>query len=143
LFTFIFFGLIGFLRGIKNTQVPMYIFCLGSIAFMYFDYVLIYGYHGFALYGIMGSAIASVIQYGLMLALTLTYIFFDKKNRKYHILLFNGMTDFFYIKQLFALSWPVMIDKATMAWSYMWLLKMICPMGTCAIASYTFIRDVE
>ncbi|HJM69209.1 MAG TPA: MATE family efflux transporter, partial [Candidatus Babeliales bacterium] len=35
------------------------------------------------------------------------------------------------------------IDKATMAGAYVWLAKMIAPMGTHAIASYSVIKDIE
>ena len=41
--TFIYFSFAGFLRGIKDTKTPMIIFIAGSIAFVIFDYLFIFG----------------------------------------------------------------------------------------------------
>jgi Na+-driven multidrug efflux pump len=35
-----------------------------------------------------------------------------------------------------------MIDKATMAWGYIWLCKMISPMGASAVAAYCVLNDM-
>ena len=46
LFMFVYFALIGFLRGIKNTKAPMSIFMIGALVFIFFDYALIFGKFG-------------------------------------------------------------------------------------------------
>jgi putative MATE family efflux protein len=140
---FIYLALVGFLRGIKNTRTPMKIFIFGSILFVFFDYALIFGAWGFPAMGLQGSAIATIIQYGSMMTLALGYVLFNKKNRKYGIKLFSTLTDVSYIKHLLSVSWPVMLDKAVMAWSYVWLGKMVATMGTNGIAAACVVKDME
>jgi MATE family multidrug resistance protein len=142
-FMFIYFGVIGFLRGIKKPRVLMQIFMLGAVIYLFFDYVLIFGKLGFPEMQLQGSAIASVIQYAVMLLASFLFIFFDRENRKYGIALFSPLRDLARIKELFILMLPVMIDKATLAAAYMWLGYMINPMGISAIASLTAIKDLE
>ncbi len=142
-FTFLYMALIGFLRGVKNTKTPMKIFLAGSVVFLFFDYALIFGKFGFPRMELQGSALASIIQYGVMFVLAVSYVLFHKDYRKYGISLLKSIRSLSYIKRLFALSWPVMIDKATMAWSYIWLCKMICPMGTGTVAVFCVVKDME
>lgn len=140
---FIYLALIGFLRGIKNSRAPMKIFIFGSMLFVFFDYVLIFGKYGFPAMGLQGSALATVIQYTSMMLIALGYVLFNKKNLKYNINLFSGLTDISYIKHLLAISWPVVLDKAIMAWAYVWLGKMIATMGTQGIAAFCVVKDME
>lgn len=126
-FNFVFFAFVGFLRGIKNTKVPMCFFILGALTFIFFDYALIFGKFGFMPMGLLGSALASVIQYSVMFTGLLVYILFDSEYTKFGI-------NFFYplqwsnIRALVALSWPVMLDKASLALCHIWLAKMVACM---------------
>ncbi len=142
-FTFLYMALIGFLRGVKNTRTPMTIFVAGSAVFLFFDYALIFGKFGFPRMELQGSALASIIQYGTMFVLAVFYVLSHKQYRKYGIDLFKGITELSFVKRLFFLSWPVMIDKATMAWSYIWLCKMINPMGMTSVAVFCVVKDME
>ena len=142
-FMFVSFSFIGFLRGIKNTQVPMYIFSLGILTFIFFDYVLIFGKFGFPQMGLQGSALAGVIRYVVMAVFACVYIFWHKENRKYGIELLSVFNDTSYIKRLLILSMPIMLDKALMAMAYVWLGKMICTMGKEGVASFSVIKDME
>lgn len=142
-FMFVYFAIVGFLRGIKKPRIPMQIFLLGGITFLFFDYALIFGKFGFPEMKLQGSAAASVIQYGVMLVAGIAYILFDEDNRKYGITLFDGMLSWNRINEILQLSWPVMLDKATFAAAYLWLGAMINPMGKYAIASFTVIKDLE
>lgn len=142
-FMFIYFALAGFLRGIKNTKAPMYIFCVGIALFLFFDYVLIFGHLGFPQMGLQGSALATVIQYGAMLVLTCIYIATNKEYKKYTISLFEPIKDGTLAFQLIKLSMPVMLDKAIMAIAYIWLCKMIGCMGTSGLATFCAIKDME
>lgn len=143
LFMFIYLALIGFLRGIKNSRTPMKIFIFGSILFVFFDYVLIFGKWGFPAMGLQGSALATIIQYSSMMIIALCYVLFNKKNLKYSISLFSALTDISYVKHLLSISWPVILDKSIMAWAYIWLGKMIATMGTNGIAAACVIKDME
>ncbi len=143
LFMFLYFGCIAFLRGIKNTKTPMYIYIMGGVVFVFFDYVLIFGKFGFPQLGFFGSATASVIQYGFMFVLSLLVLIFNQDYRKYSINLLQPLYDFKLIKRFFMLSWPIVLDKATMAASYVWLGKMITTMGVAWMAIFTVVKDMD
>ena len=132
-----------FLRGIKNTKAPMQIFILGAVFFLFFDYALIFGKFGFPELKLRGSAMASVIQYSVMLLASVLYVLWHKDNRKYCIQLFGIFRSYKNIIRILRISWPVVIDKATIAGAYLWLGAMIAPMGKCAIASFNAIKDLE
>lgn len=139
-FAFIYFTCVGFLRGIKNSHIPMISVIIGAIVFIASDYLLIFGTDYWQGLGLYGSAIASVIQYVSMSIILLTYIvyLFIKNN-----LLCKKSIQLSLIKQIASLSFPVMIDKGIFAASALWLGKCIAPMGIVAIASFAVIKDLE
>lgn len=142
-FMFLYFAFIGFLRGIKNTKTPMKIFILGAAVFLFFDYALIFGKWGFPKCGLIGSATASVLQYGVMFFASVLSLVFNKKYRKYSIRLLSVFSSGSQIKRLLQLSWCVMIDKATFAGAYIWMGSMIAPMGTAGLAAFSVVKDLE
>ncbi|TET07066.1 MATE family efflux transporter [Candidatus Dependentiae bacterium] len=142
-FTFLLFAIIGFLRGIKNTRVPMYIFIAGSFVFVLFDYIFIFGKAGLPAMGLYGSALAYIIQNIVMAVVAIIYILYTSVNRQYNICLTPSFPGVTYFKELIVLSWPVLIDKAVLAMAYIWLFKMISNMGTCASAAFCAVRDME
>jgi multidrug resistance protein, MATE family len=136
-------GFFAFLRGLKNTRTPMIIYIIGLIIFLFFDWTLVLGKFGFEPMGLMGSAIATIIQYSTMLTISVWYILTNKKYKPYFSKAFFGIFRKEKILNLLNLSWPIMIDKTSIAMSYIWLSKMIAPMGTAAIASYDVIKNLE
>jgi MATE family multidrug resistance protein len=142
-FTFLYFGFSSFLKGVKNTQLPMRVFVAGAAVFVFFDYALIFGKFGFPEMQFIGSAVASCIQYFFMLCVIAVIILFNKNYRKYSIGLFKALADWTTVKRVAHMSWPVIVDKATVAGSYLWLQKLIGPMGKCVIASFGVIKDAE
>lgn len=140
--SFLFFACIGFLRGVKNTRLPMQLFMLGGLVFIVCDYLLIFGVAGFPRLKLYGSAIASIAQYTVMLIGVVWYILRHKENKLY-VLDPIQSSDSFTARNILALSWPVMIDKAVLAGAKMWLAKLIGPMGKTALASFTVIKDME
>ncbi len=140
---FIYFALVGFLRGIKNPRTPMKIFIFGSILFVFFDYVLIFGKWGFPTMGLQGSALATIIQYSSMMIIALLYVIWNKKNLKYGINIFSGLNDTSYIKHLLTISWPVILDKGIMAGAYIWLGSRIATIGTTGTAAFCVVKDME
>jgi MATE family multidrug resistance protein len=144
---FIFMALTGFLRGIKNTRAPMKIFMAGTILFVCCDALFIHGIDlGFIRIpsmGLQGSALASVVQYMFMLVITMGYLLCSRRNRKYCLDLFSLFTGTSEVKRLLSSSWPVVLDKAAMAISYIWLLRMIKPMGTACVATFCMVKDIE
>lgn len=149
-FNFVFFALVGFFRGIKNTKAPMFLFIIGALVFAFFDYVLIFGKLGFSPKYFKGSALASIIQYAVMLFCGLIYILLDPEIRKYSPKLFSAVK-ITNILKLINLSWPVMIDKASIAMCHIWLAKMIACMAKLStsqechtiLASFSVLKDIE
>jgi len=41
------------------------------------------------------------------------------------------------------LSWPIILDKSIIAFSYVWLSKMIAKLGTLSITSYNTVKNLE
>jgi len=142
-FMFIFFACIGFFRAIKNSFIPMVLFSLGSLVFIFFDYCLIFGRCGFPQLGLQGSAISYLIQYVVMsigAAFALGYFSFYKQ---YEINIFSGTFDLKQIFKLLSISLPIVIDKAIMAWAYIWLSKLLSTVGHHALANFAVIKLME
>ncbi len=138
---FIYLALIGFLRGIKNPKLPMLFFILGAIPYIFIDYALIFGAWGFPAMGLQGSAIATVVQYAIMLLAALIYLLVHNDNHKYNISLLTKINPS-HLYNLIALSWPIMIDKASFALGHMWLNKMIgCTAKLCSTTVSTTMYD--
>jgi len=140
---FIYFALVGFLRGIKDTKTPMKIFLVGSALFITFDYLLIFGKYGFPALGLQGSGIATCIQYASMMFFSLWYIMTHEEVRKYSIELLKPFTDFSYAWHLIKLTIPVVFDKTAMAFAYVWLGKMMNVIGSNSAAAFCIVRDME
>jgi len=139
LFLFFNLPLIGFLRGIKNTRVPMVLFVSGSLLFLILDYGLIFGRLGCSPHGMEGSAIASIYQNIFVGIGALVYIIGSGIRKKYPIHFITGYTRSM-VKDIVSLSWPVMIDKSALAFAGMWLALVVSPLGTVAKASYAAIH---
>jgi putative MATE family efflux protein len=142
-FMFIYMALVGFLRGIKNTKVPMQTYIMGAVILIVLEYLLIFGNYGFPEMGLQGSAVAAVIQFLSMTSVVMAYILFSAESRKYAISLFSVFRSHRHFAELVRLSWPVFLDKTILAAAYIWLLKMIAPMGSCIVATFCVIKDME
>jgi len=143
LLVFVAMVLLYFMRGIKNTKTPMIISFFGILSFVFLDYVLVLGKLGFPRLGLHGAALATIIQYSIVITLSLWYILTKAEYKKYFASLFIG---FFTLKKalrLLNMSWQIMVDKTSLAMSYVWLFKMIAPIGAPAIASFDAIKNLE
>lgn len=141
-FAFMYFALIGFLRGIKKPGLSMKFFIFGGIVFIVFDYILMFGKFGFPEMQLQGSAIASVIQYASMLCAIIIYVVVDPKCRHYSFHAFKSF-DRQMLPDIVRLSWPVIIDKTSLTFAKLWLVRLIAPMGKMVIAGFTVISDME
>jgi len=142
-FMFVYCAFVGFLRGIKNTKVPMLITGVGALLFMVTDYIFVVGIPGLPSYGFLGSAVASAVQYGAMMLMAGLYVLWEPDHRKYAIKLFTFSGNHLFIKDVFSLSSWVAIDKVAFAAAYVWLCKMICYMGTNMSATYEMVKTLE
>ncbi len=138
---FLYFSIIGFLRAIKNTRVPMILFVLGALCFIFFDWALVLGRWGFPRLALQGSSWAFLIQHLVMCLGALTYMICSKDVRTYSIHILSSYRNTA-AKNIVSLSWPVMIDKASIAWTKMWLVPFLAPVGTAALASYNVINEL-
>ncbi|MBM3886324.1 MATE family efflux transporter [Candidatus Dependentiae bacterium] len=136
-------GFVGFMRGIKNTTMPMYINIAGIITFIFFDIALVLGKWGFPTLSLHGSALATILQYAVMNAIAVCYILFNPTYNKYFKRVFFTLCNYSQIIKIANLSWPIIIDKTSFALSYVWLAKMIAGMGTYAIATYDVVKNLE
>jgi putative MATE family efflux protein len=140
---FIYFAFVGFLRGIKDTKTPMKIFLVGAFLFVAFDYALIFGYFGFPKLGLLGSGIATCLQYVVMMIASIWYIIRHKDIRHYGVQLLRPFTDFSYAAYLVRLTIPIALDKTAMAFSYVWLSKMMTAISTSSGSAFFIVRDME
>jgi multidrug resistance protein, MATE family len=97
---------------------------------------------GFPEMQLQGSALASIIQYSVMLLGALVYSIGSKENRKYGIDAIQSLR-WSTALSVMTLSWPVMLDKASMAIAKIWLAKQLAPFGEEVLASFTVIKDLE
>lgn len=139
---FISYGVVGFLRSVKNTQVPMNLFLFGAGLFVFFDYLLIFGKWGLPALGLMGSAWAAVIQYVIITLIGLIYIVAGKYHTLYEVQLLNRQIVVL-MGRIFMISLPVMVDKATLAIAKIWLCSLINPLGRVAMGTFNVIKDME
>jgi MATE family multidrug resistance protein len=142
-FLFVSYAFLGFLRGIKNTRIPMQIYIAGVLSFIIVDYVLVFGLYGCPAMGLAGSAIASIVQYIIMASAAMSYVLLNPAYRMYGIHLMNGITQHDQLVRLLALSWPVVIDKATLAAAYIWLGSLLKNLGTNTAATFIVVKDME
>ena len=136
-------GLIGFMKAVKNTHIPMLLNIVGLASFIFFDYALVLGKFGFPQLGITGSAVATIIQYGLMNIGAIAYILLNPDYKKYFSTLFFKIFSIIRMGHLINLSWRIMIDKSIISFAYIWLAKMLAPMGKHAISSFDVVLKLE
>lgn len=140
---YVYFSFVGFLRGIKNTKTPMKIFIIGAAVFLVSDYLLIFGKYGFPQMGLMGSAMATMLQYSVMLVTAVAVLVFGKEYRKYAIKIFSVFSSGSQLKTLLQKSWVITLDKATVAGAYIWLGSMLTSLGTNGQAAFAAVKDLE
>jgi multidrug resistance protein, MATE family len=140
-FSSIFFAGVGFVRSIKRTRIPMICLLLGGLVFVVLDYILIFGKFGAPCLMLVGSAYAGTIQYCVMMVGLLVYILAHPEFKKYEISLWSFSPILSY--RLLMLSWPVVIDKASVVLAKMWVAFLLARLGKIALASFTVIKDVE
>lgn len=140
---FIAAALLYFMRGIKNTRIPMIISLTGIISFITFEGLFVAGWFGFPQLGLYGAAMATIVQYAVMITLAAGYLLINRDYRKYFPTLFIWHFNIWRVLHLLNLSWQIMIDKTVLATSYVWLFKMLAPLGKYAITSFDVIKNLE
>jgi MATE family multidrug resistance protein len=142
-FIFLYFALVGFLRAIKNTFVPMVVFACGAVVFVIVDYILIFGAFGMPQLCLFGSAVASLVQYAFMSIVMMIYIVYAQKHEKYEISILKTKFNWCRIGKLLWVSIPVVIDKVSIAFAYAWLGSCMSHLGATAGAAFSCIKMME
>jgi putative MATE family efflux protein len=142
LLTFSAMVMMGFMRAVKNTYIPMVLNIVGIGFFVFFDYTLVLGKFGFPCYKLLGSAFATLIQYGMINLLAIAYIISNQNYRKYFPSFTKHLFDMSKIYQIICMSLPIIVDKSTMSISYIWLSKMIASMGAVSIVTFNTCRSL-
>ncbi len=142
-FLFFYFALVGFFRAVKNTFTPMVVFAIGSSVFVLCDYLLIYGSFGFPRLGLLGSAVSYLIQYIVMSVLMLVYLAYAVKYKKYDISFVSHCCNKDRIIKFLYISFPVVLDKISIAFAYVWLASCISQSGTNASAAFSMLKQME
>ena len=142
-FMFVYFSLVGFLRSVKNTFTPMVVFAMGSCVFVLCDYFLIYGSFGYPGLGLLGSAVAYLTQYIVMSLLMLGYLMYSVRYQKYQISFTTHVFNKNRIIRFLWVSLPVVLDKISIAFAYVWLASCISQSGTDASAAFSMLKQME
>lgn len=142
-FMFVAMALVGFLRAIKNTFVPMVAFIIGAIVFVCVDYVLIFGAFGMPQMCLMGSAVAALVQNVVMSLVMFGYILYAKKTQKYEISFLKSRLNVNRTIKLLMVSLPVLIDKVSIAFGYAWLGSCMSHLGANAGAAFSCVKLME
>ncbi len=142
-FMFTLMAFFGFMRTIKNTRMPMILTAFGVGLYVLIVPLLAFGGMGIPALGQNGIAIATIIEFLLMNFLAIGYILLNPEYKKYFPRVFFSIFNVKRVLHLLNMSWPIIIDKSLVAWSYVWLSKMLAPMGTIAIASFDVVKNLE
>ncbi|MFI5332980.1 MAG: MATE family efflux transporter [Candidatus Babeliales bacterium] len=71
------------------------------------------------------------------------YVLYTRRYKKYEISLLSVFTEKTAYKDILRLSFPVILDKAALAFAYIWLCAMIKPLGTAGVATFAVLKDME
>ena len=142
-FLFFYFALVGFFRAVKNTFTPMIVFAMGSCVFVLCDYLFIFGSFGFPKLGLVGSAVAYLIQYAFMSFIMVCYLLYGKRYKNYNIHFLPKTVKLERVKRFLFVSYPVVLDKISIAFAYVWLGSCISKLGSTAGASFAMIKLME
>lgn len=140
--SFLFMCLVGFFRGTKNTRIPLLANIFAAALFLVFDYILIFGKIGFPSMGLQGSAIASIIRYVGANIFLISYIFYSNEYSNYFKNI-NFRLNFRLIFEMLFFAIPIMIDKSIIAFAYIWLYKLVIPLGSYSLLALEVIKNLE
>ncbi len=138
---FVFFAMIGLLRGLKRNAIATHCMIVGTVVFVVTDYLCIFGCCGIPCLSFVGSAVASIVQYLSMIGVVIKYLYDDPRLYAYGAMVrWVGWRE---VWGLFCLSVPVMVDKVVLAAAKVFLLRCLAPMGGIALSSFGVISDLE
>jgi len=130
-----------FFIGITKTSILIWSTSVMAIVNILFDYLLIFGNHGFPELGVKGAAIASILAEMSALIYFLIYVFSKVDRKKYGLLYFKSIRNSI-IKRLIKVSSPIMIQYFIAVSSWLIFFLIIEKMGTRELAISHIIRSI-
>jgi putative MATE family efflux protein len=130
-----------FYIGITKTRVIVWITLVMALVNVLFNQLLIFGYAGFPVMGIRGSATASLIAEFMAVAGYITYTFFRKGNEKYSLFRFNR-TDKDTALSILKVGFPIMLQSWISVASWFLFFMFIERMGARSLGVSTIIKNV-
>lgn len=130
-----------FYIGITRTTVIIFITSGMALVNVCFNYLLVFGVHGFPKLGIRGSATASIISEGVALAGYIIYSLLNKKNARYQIFSFRPHRPDLTFSVL-KVGFPLMLQSWISVSSWFLFFLLIEKMGERALAVSTIIKSM-
>ena len=121
-----------------DTKSSLYIKLASAGLNAFLNYVLIFGHFGFAVYGIAGAAIATIIAYSFNVLAY--YILIKKTNAKLDFIPVIHWSD---IKKALKIGYPAALDRGISSMSFLVFVSIITAYGTAELAGYQVGLRVE
>lgn len=135
---FIAFGVGSFLRGIGDTQTPMWIELVANIVNIVLDYLLIFGHFGFPRLEVAGAAIATVIA-GIVAAIGYLAVFLSRKSNQAFRTRSNFQIDFSELRRILRIGAPMGVQSFLDLLSFTVFTAFIGQMSDVALAANTAV----
>lgn len=140
-FSYVGLALISFYLGISRPVFILIDTLILGILNLFFCYVLVFGKFGFPEMGIAGAGLASAFSEAIAFIVFVVFMLFDKKIKDYHLL--SGIKlDFNFIKSIFTLSLPILLQTIIGIASWFAFFSLIEKLGEHALAISNVIRVV-
>ncbi len=136
-------SIMGFFRATGNVGYTFVINGLATMLFIYFDYALLLGKFGYPAVGFLGSAIAAIIRQSFATVLGVALICLNSTYHKYFFAQHIKNLTLSGVKRIFKFGLPVTMDKLSIVVAYIWLAKMVAPMGAKAIVCADIVKNLE
>jgi MATE family multidrug resistance protein len=133
-FTFIFFGSVGFFRGIQNTRTPMMIAFIVSGIHLLLDYGLIYGNFGFPRLGIRGAGIAAWVGQLVGAAVCMGIFFFSRSMVAYRAI--KWRVSLIRLRPLFRIGSDLAIRTGALRGSLVFATSCTARMGASVLSAH-------
>jgi putative MATE family efflux protein len=131
----------GIMNGSGNSRTPFIINTIGLITNMILDPLLIFGIGGFAGWGVLGAAIATVIAQGLVVFCFL--VVFARRGSFLPPFFYLGRFKWEMVKEIFKLGIPVSVQSGIFTLIAMILARLIAGWGPTAIAVQKVGSQIE
>ncbi|MFZ1751126.1 MAG: MATE family efflux transporter [Saprospiraceae bacterium] len=140
-FSYVGVSLIAFYTAIANTKIIVYDTVVLIVVNVVLNYIFVFGKFGIAPMGIAGAALASTMAEAVALVVFITYMIFDKVNRKYDILSLHRLVikDF---KTMFNISTPIVFQSILGIGSWFLFFSFIENIGSSELEISNLLRTV-